>query len=158
MTNEVEKLILDNLECENISFKEHISYLIYKEIWNFIIEMLKYNFDSIKVSFNIKKIGTEYTILKADNIKYSLINGNEISSYYGEYENCDYSNINLYIKSVFDLNTLYKLLSSDKFSYNVSIYKERIVLNAIIDKDKINNIINDILLKNSKVKKLSKEV
>lgn len=158
MTNEIEGLILNNSEYRKITYKEYISYLIYKEIWNFIIQMLKCNPDNIKVSFNIKKIGDEYSILKTEDIKYSLIIDKKTSNYYGYYDNCNFSNINLYIKSIFDLKTLYKLLKSDNFIYHVSIFKEKIILNVMIEKNKVYNIINDILLKNGKVKKLNKEV
>jgi hypothetical protein len=157
MTNDVENIILNNFDYKNITFKEQISYLIYKSIWGFIIEMIKYEPDYIKISFKIKKIGDEYCIMDYNDIKYSLNIEDKTNSYYGYYENCNFYNSNLIIKSMFDLNILYSLLESDNFKYNMSIFNDNLILNVVIDKDIINKIINDILLKNGKVKKLSKE-
>lgn len=157
MTNDVENLILNNSEYREVTFKEQISYLIYRGIWSFIFNMMKLEPDYIKMSFKIKKIGDEYCLMDYNDIKYSLNIEGKSNSYYGSYENFNFSNSNLIIKSMFDLNVLYSLLESDEFKYNVTIFKDFLILNVLIDKDKINKLINDILLKNGKVKKLSKE-
>jgi len=157
MTNDVENLILNNIKHENITFKEQISCMIYKVIWGFIIEMIKFEPDDIKISFKIKKIGNEYYIMDYSDIKYSFNIKDETKIYYGYYEKSDLYNSNLIIKSMFDLKSLYSLLESDNFKYNLTNFNNYIVLNVLIDKDIINKIINNILLKNGKVKKLSKE-
>lgn len=153
MTNDVEKLILDNIEFENINFKEQISYFIYKEIWDFILRNINSNPHHIRVSFKIKKISNEYCILDYYDINYSLHTKENIFNYSGY----NVVNNNLIIKSMFDLTTLYMLLEKDKFTLDTSMYKGFIIINVMIDNDKINDIIDSVLLKNGKVKKLSKE-
>ena len=147
MTNEVENLILKNEEYRNIDDSEQISYLLYKNIWQFILEMLKYNPDSIKVYFKINKVNNEYFIMENSDIKYLVI---KEDNYYYNYNNKSIT------KLKFNLKTFYKLLESDDFKYNISIFKDFLLLNVTIDKEKINEVIQDTLLKNGKVKILKK--
>lgn len=149
MTNEVENLILKNEEYRNIDDSEQISYLLYKNIWQFILEMLKYNPDSIKVYFKINKVNNEYFIMENSDIKYLVI---KEDNYYYNYNNKSIT------KLKFNLKTFYKLLESDDFKYNISIFKDFLLLNVTIDKEKINEIIQDTLLKNGKVKILKRGI
>ena len=149
MTNEVENLILKNEEYRNIDDSEQISYLLYKNIWQFILEMLKYNPDSIKVYFKINKVNNEYFIMENSDIKYLVI---KEDNYYYNYNNKSIT------KLKFNLKTFYKLLESDDFKYNISIFKDFLLLNVTIDKEKINEVIQDTLLKNGKVKILKRGI
>ena len=158
MTNEVENLILNKQEnVRNLNFSERNAYLLYREIWNFILETKKYASNNTIISINFHIHNGVVSIAKAENIKYKLRGPGITSTWVGYYENCDHYKIRNLIKTVIDLDIFINLLRRDKFLLKKEITEEGLLIDMMISEEKINNIINNVLESNCKVKILKKE-
>ena len=159
MTNDVENLILKNEKnIRDLNFSEKNAYLLYEIIWNFIIETRKY--ESLNTIITIKFHFSDRGILigKVEDIEYK-IKDSKLNSFtwFGYYDNsCQYK-INCLINTIIDLDTLINLLNKDNFGISIGGQHGEFLLDIVISNRKINNIINNVLESNGKVKKLSKE-
>ena len=91
MTNEIEKLIIEKQEnIRSLNFSEITAYLVYENIWNFILETHKYepNYVYVNIKFHKYKDSENISISKAEDIKYGLRGPRITSTWIGYYENC----------------------------------------------------------------------
>lgn len=158
MTNEVESLILEKQEnIRNVNFSERNAYLLYKNIWNFILETKKYEPNNIVISINFHIYNGVVSISKAEDVKYKLRRPRITSTWIGYYENSDLYKIKNLLKTVIDLDTFIRLVRNDEFLLKKELVDNGLLIDMMISEEKINNIINNVLESNCKVKILKKE-
>ena len=71
MTSEVEELIIKD-EKPNVTYEENVAYLFYKEIWKFLLNINKYDYNTAKIKFRINRKGNKYCIYKSYGIHFSI--------------------------------------------------------------------------------------
>lgn len=55
MTNDVEKIIINNEKEKKLTYAENKAYMLYKEIWKFLLYIHNENFDTIRINFSYRK-------------------------------------------------------------------------------------------------------
>ena len=154
MTNEVEKLIIENhKETNNIKYEQNVAYLFYKEIWKFILFVHKYDYNSLLIKFKIIKKDNKYYISEVDGINYKIINSDFNSTWNTFYEGCEEYYIKNILNTNIDYGLLIKLLYLDGFHYDYLEDEDKYMVFVEIDKHTINKNISSILLKNKILKK-----
>lgn len=147
MTNEVEKIILENVKSEKLSYSENVAYLAYKEIWNFILCIKDFEFTTLKISFSIDKILDIYSINETDGIKYE-VEGKEINGVWNTYyEGSNSYNIKNILKTSIDINLLFRLLHEDGFYVNYLDDDNKMLVYVEISKYDIEKCIKSTLLR-----------
>lgn len=151
MTNEVEEIILKKINnVMDITYSENTGYQLYKQVWEYIGETLKYN--PYKINFQIifvkndnhesEKAMLRYCIVKYsidESEKWLLLEGYDRIKY-------KYNTIN-YKKFI-------ELINRDDLKIEENYERQCLTINISIDRDKIANIIDDILIRRGKMKKL----
>ncbi len=155
MTNEVEKIILEDVSNDKISYQENVAYLAYKEIWKFILHIKDCDFTTIKIRFNVDRILDICSINETDGIKYE-VEGKEVNGTWNTYyEGSNHYNIKNIMKTSIDINLLLRLLYEDGFYINHLDDDNKMLVYIEIKKYDIEKCIRSTLLRN-KVLKLEK--
>jgi len=158
MINEVESLILQKQgNIRDLNFSERNSYLLYRNIWNFILETGNFDFYNTIISIKFHISNGDVSISKEEDIKYKLLGTNVNCTWIGYYNNCDSYKIRSLIKTNIDLDIFIKLITNDNFIYKRKITDDGLILDMMISREKVNKIINDVIQSNAKVKVLKKE-
>ena len=111
MTNEVEKLILNNNnEDSKLNSAQKVTYLFYKEIWKFLLFVNNYDYNVLNIQIDIFKNNDSYLISDKFGIRYQLIGSNFKTYYNTYYIGGNKDGINSILNADIDLRLLYKLL------------------------------------------------
>jgi len=156
MTNDVEKIILENIEKNELTYAENKAYMLYKEIWNFLLYIKDENFDMIRISFSYKLLDDFGYIDKNKGLLYTEFNNNKtFLQYRSYYPGCTCHYINLLFNTIIDMRVFFKLITIDGFHYNLLDDTNPVLVCIDVKKEQIEKKINEVLLKN-KILKLEK--
>ena len=154
MTNEVEKLIIEQKNKKPLKYDRSIAYLFYKEIWKFLLIMNKYEYKNAFISFQIHKKDNTYCIYKSEGIKFEIeINDFKSGWAVNYYENCEPYHIKNILNTSIDFRLLIRLLCVDGFNCDFFSEDNVYTVQISINKYTVNQIINQTLLKNKILKK-----
>ena len=120
MTNDVEKIILDFFKKNELTYSENKAYMLYKEIWKFLLYIKDEEFNLIRISFCYDIDNNFGYIVKNEGITYTKFKENSFSQYHNYYEGCSIHYINLLFNTNIDMVLFFKLISMDGFCYNYS--------------------------------------
>lgn len=149
MTNDVEKIIIDNEEEQVLNYAENKAYMLYKEIWKFLLYVRNNNFDTIRINFSYRKDNEYGYVNKQAGITYTMINNNEIQKWHNYYHGCTNHYIDVLFNTNIDMKLFFKLIAMDDFSCNYLDDGIPPVLVCIdITKEQIEKKINETLVKN----------
>ena len=157
MTNEVEKLILDTHEKPKLEYSDLIAYNFYKEIWKFLLFANDYDYNEIKINFNILKRENNY-VSKCNGINYEVIGEGFKYTWKTFYDGCE----DYYIESILNTNIndllLKKLLKKDNFNVSVIENSYLKTYNINISKTQVLELIDYILIKNKVLNKTKRVI
>lgn len=155
MTNDVEQLIINNEEPTKLTQSQWYTYVLYQELWKFIIFAKDMDFTNLIIKFSFTQIDKRGIIYKNSGINYQLINENGQQNWQTYYEECNKYIIDSIFPNDININLLFKLLSFDGF--NISIFDKTNPKLAVIEisKEQIEEKIEETLLKN-KILKIEK--
>ena len=138
MTNEIEDIIIkQNKESKQLTLSETRTYLLYKEIWKFILYAQHYNYNTLTINFIIK---TNTSTL--GNINYE-ISGNDIHyKTVNYYEGCNKLPIKLLLNYSIDYKLLFKLFNLDEFHCDCFECDDKLIVYIETNKYNINKIID----------------
>lgn len=155
MTNSVEKLIINGKEKQELDYAQNKSYMLYLEIWKFLLYIKDFDFNFIRIAFSYK-VDDRYGYLRKQNgIKYTKFRDNDFSMYDTYYEGCEFHYINLLFNTNIDMDLFFKLISFDGFVTTINKTENAILVYLDITKTQIHKNIEETLLKN-KILKLEK--
>ena len=153
MTNEVEKLIIENSEESNyIAYEQSNAYLLYKEIWKFILSVNNCDYKNLLIKFVAVKSENKYFIPKSNGISFELIGNGFKYSWDTFYNGCEEYDIKNLLNTNIDIKLFFKLLYMDGFDCDC-FEDENYMVYINIDKYTVNKNINNIQLKNKILKK-----
>ncbi|MBQ3020869.1 MAG: hypothetical protein IJD92_01435 [Bacilli bacterium] len=153
MTNEVEKLIIENKKQPKMDYSDIIAYNFYKELWKFFLYANKYDYDEMNINFNVIKKENLY-ISKYSGINYEIKGDNYQYKWKTFYDECEEYYIESVLNTNINVDILCKLLKSDKINYTIEENHHILRFNINTSKEQINELINHVLLKNKCLKKI----
>ena len=152
MTNEVEELILNDITESVLNISEKNAYLLYKELWKFIIFASKYDYNKLSIRFNVIKRNNCNYLNKQFGIRYELDGNDFIGNWKSFYDDCDRESIIKVLNTNIDIRLLFRLLSEDEFFYDY-LDDEDMLVYIETDKYKLNKKVESVLLKNKILKR-----
>ena len=153
MTNDVERIILDDVLQNELNYAENKAYMLYKEIWKFLLYIKNEEFNLIRISFCYDIDNNFGYIKKNEGITYTKFKEKSFSQYHNYYEGCSMHYINLLFNTNIDMKLFFKLITMDNFYYNYSDDCAQVRVYIDVKKDQIERKINETLLKNKILKK-----
>ena len=155
MTNDVEQIILKNEEQNELTYAENKAYMLYKEIWNFLLYANTFEFDFIRINFSYRKDGDWGYIKKQTGIRYTMVDiiNQKTSKWYNYYQGCENLYIDILFNTNIDMRLFFKLISMDGFYYSYLDEESPVLVSIDVKKEQIEKKINETLIKNKILKK-----
>ena len=154
MTNDVEDLILDSYKTKAAKANEkQKAYNFYQIIWRYILNAEKYDYNEISINFKVLNIGSQTFINKSEGVCYEIMGNNfELKNltYFGACRNEEIDNV---LNTNIDIDLILKLLKSDDIECQVVKEGKNYYVFINLEKSKVNEIINNVLIKNKRLTK-----
>jgi len=151
MTNDVEQIIIENIEKKELTYAENKAYMLYKEIWKFLLYVNTYEFDSIRINFSYRQESNNGYINKQPGITYTMIRKDcceKPPKWHNYYEGCENLYIDILFNTNIDMRLFFKLISLDDFYFSTLDDDNPVLVCIGVKKEQIERKINEVLLKN----------
>lgn len=153
MTNDVEQIILKNEEQNELTYAENKAYMLYKEIWKFLINIKENDFNMIRINFSYNLDNNFGYINKSQGITYTMFCDQSFFKWHNYYEGCTCHYINLLFNTNIDMQLFFKLIADDGFYCDYLDDANPVLVCIDINKNQIEKRIQETLLKNKILKK-----
>lgn len=154
MTNEVENLIIKDTKKKELEFRENNAYLLYKEIWKFILYAKSFNYEDYIIRFDLNVKCGNSSINKSDGIKFRGKKDLNVDTWNTYHKGTDIYDVDNVLNTTIDIDLLFKLLKSDDFNVYCLKNEDVYLINVDISDKKVNDIIEGMMLKHRLVKEL----